>query len=271
MKAFRPCAAVWCLFAVGSVAYGQTPPGGTPGMQMPGIRADIKMSATAQLAYAQSLLADVQNAPPRSPARVMAVAKALTALEAIPMKWPEESDSVAQGAFMEANLFAGQHAYENVVQVIDRVFSKSNGGARAPELWLARADAASALHHTADAEESYERAEASARKSKDDDKLAVILQRKAAFHIESGAHAAASKELHEAAKLTKKTITRIGCLSAAYRSDLTLDPHSAVRDLDDIDQALQDAEKEDNGAGGDREYIKHTHQWVNSERAHQRH
>src|SRR3954452_3894601 len=100
---------------------------------------------------------------------------------------------MAQGALMEANLFAGQHAFQNVVQVVDRVLSKSNGGVRAPDLWLARADAASALHH-ADAEDSYERAEASARKSKDDDKLAVILQRKAAFHIQSGAHAAASKE-----------------------------------------------------------------------------
>jgi hypothetical protein len=141
---------------------------------------------------------------------------------------------LAQGALMEASLFAGQHAHQNVVQVVDRVFSKSTGGAHEPELWLARADAANALHHTADAEDSYERGEASARKSKDDGKLSVVLQRKAAFHFQSGAHAAASKELHEAAKLTKSTITRVGCLSAAYRSDLAVDPHSADRDLDDI-------------------------------------
>lgn len=158
-----------------------------------------------------------------------------------------------------------------MVQVVDGVFLKSNGGARAPELWLARADAANALHHTADAEDSYERGEAAARKSKDDDKLSVVLQRKAAFHIQNGAHAVASKELHEAAKLTKNTITRVGCLSAAYRSDLAVDPHSAVRDLDDIDQALADAEKDVHGAGGDREYIKQTHQWVNSERANGHH
>lgn len=107
MKAFDGFAAVGCLLAVGFAAYAQTPPVGTPGMQMPAVRADIQSSATAQLAYAQGLLADVQNAPPGSPARVMAVAKALTALEVIPRKWPEETDSVAQSALMQANFLPG--------------------------------------------------------------------------------------------------------------------------------------------------------------------
>src|SRR4051812_12742268 len=127
MKAFDCLAAVGCFFAVGLPVYAQAPPAGTPGMQMPAVRADIQSSATAQLAYAQRLMADVQNAAPRSPARTMAVAKVLTALEAIPLKWPDESDSVAQGALMEANLFAGQHAFQNAVEVVDRVVSKSNG------------------------------------------------------------------------------------------------------------------------------------------------
>jgi tetratricopeptide (TPR) repeat protein len=232
-----------------------------PPMQLPDVRADVKATSAAQLAYAQQLLRAVPETVPDSPARFAALAKVVTALSSIERVWPNDDAAIIQAALVEANLFGTQRAFNNVLQSVDRVLPRATGRPEESALWLARADAAHALGRTTEAEDGFQHAATAARRTKNTDELRVILRKSAAFHGENGAAKKASEEFREAAKLSKSAVARASCYAAAYQVDLKLDAALAAGDLDEIEAALAEADQHGHSAS-EQQYINHTRDWV---------
>jgi tetratricopeptide (TPR) repeat protein len=230
-------------------------------MQLPGVRADVKTTPAAQLAYAQQLLRVVPETTPDSPARFAALAKVVTALSAIEHVWPNDDAAVIQAALIEANLFGTQRAFGNVLQTVDRVLARGAGRPEESALWLARADAARALGRTTEAEDGFQHAETAARRTKNTDDLSAILLKSGAFHAQSGSARKASEEFREAAKLSNTAVARASCYAVAYQVDLNLDSALAAADLDEIDAALTESDQHGHSAS-EQQYVNQTRDWV---------
>lgn len=162
--------------------------------------ANIQTTAARQIAYARALYSKALAQHFGGPARQQAFVDAITALEAVPHKWPSDKSAIGQALLIEAQYFFGESAYPNVLRVLDRAASALAGSADEAWMWDLRGRALERLNRGDEAEAAYEQAKKGLHRL-DDGRKSAVLQDAALLHTRRGKFEEASDAYREIARL----------------------------------------------------------------------
>jgi tetratricopeptide (TPR) repeat protein len=162
--------------------------------------AEIQSTAARQIAYARVLYSKALSQHSDGPARKQAFVDAVTALEAVPHKWPNDKAAVGQALLLEGQYFFGESAYPNVLRVLDRAATALTGSADEAWMWDLRGRALERLNRADDAEAAYVQAKKGLHRL-DDGRQSAVLHDVALLHARRGKFEEASDEYREIARL----------------------------------------------------------------------
>jgi tetratricopeptide (TPR) repeat protein len=207
-------------------------------------KADIQKTPGQQLAYARKLYstAITQQGPV---ARQEAFVNAITALEAVPYKWPNDKAAVGAALMTEGQYFFGEAAYPNVLKVLDRAADIVTGTSEEGWMWDLRGRALERLNRLDDAEKAYEQAKKHAVRL-DAGRQSAILRDAALLHTHRGRFAEASDEYREVARLRgARAWSALTPMMMSLEANLHGgDKTRAREDLDRLDKLVQKAHGE---------------------------